>query len=364
MNKTASWDIRPCTEKDISGIFSLAKFVFSRVTNSVPLTFSVDHLRWLFLDNPNGTFKGYVAHRGEKMLGFYGVIPTQLDVFGNKTVGSLSLLTVTHPDYWRQGILNTLASALYTQLEENGVVITYGFPNENSLPVLVNKLHWKHISTINLFARPLKASRIAHNYFSNAVLTSVVEQFGLLIYSSPVLPSAAFSIRPCLYFDARVNVLRAASRSDETIQIAHDQDFLNWRYASSPEWKYHIFVAEENNRMLGYIVMRFVEFYGLRGGMIMDIAALPERGDVLRGLLQYALVYADKKDQDLVAGMAYGNPALKWALLRAGFLAIPQAIAPKKWYFGGRLHKESDQNASGLLNARNWVLTFGDNDVM
>ena len=364
MKKTVNWDIKPCTENDISGIFSLAKYVFSQVTNSVPLTFSVDHLRWLFLDNPNGAFKGYIAHRGDKMVGFYGVIPTQLDVFGNETMGSLSLLTVTHPDYWRQGILNTLASALYTQLEENGVVITYGFPNENSLPALVNKLQWKHISTINLFARPLKVSRIADSYFSSTALNMLVKLFGPLVYSSPVLPSAAFSIRLCPYFDAMVNGLRAASRSDETIHVVHDQDFLNWRYARSPEWKYHILVAEEHNRMLGYIVIRFVELFGLRGGMIMDIAVLPGRGDVLRSLLQYALVYADKKDQDLVTGMAYGNPALKWALLRAGFLAIPQTIAPKKWYFGGRLHKDGDQNASGLLDARNWVLTFGDNDVM
>jgi hypothetical protein len=69
-------------------------------------------------------------------------------------------------------------------------------------------------------------------------------------------------------FDSRADLAAEARRSSFTIQRVRDAAHLNWRYVACPELDYHIVLAEAGEALLGYIVIRCVEQFGLSGGFI------------------------------------------------------------------------------------------------
>jgi ribosomal protein S18 acetylase RimI-like enzyme len=358
------WSVRDASQQDVSRIYDLATASFGSDPNSIPLNFSYGHLEWLFLQNPAGHFKACVAHVGEKLVGFYGVLPMRLYYCSKEIDGSLSMLTMTHPDYRRQGMFQVLASQLYRELEERGTILTYGFPNENSLPGFVSKLEWKHIGTLDLYVRPLRTTAIIQKFVNARWVSSAINTL-----SRPALSIMSagkekdFRIRGVKQLDSRANTLMVARRDKFRVQQIRDSAYLNWRYATCPDWKYHITIAENADELLGYLVLRIVQHAGFSGGMIMDLSIQPGRMDVALALVRGALVSSDEGGMDLVACLANVDRDIMQALRRHWFVRVPKRFGLKNWYFGARL------NGGHLLptivnDPQSWFLTFGDDDVL
>ncbi len=358
------WTVRDSTPEDITKIYDLALSTYGHDSNSVPVTFSYEHIAWQLLQCPAGPVRACVAEVGDKLAGFYGVIPTDLYCQGRRVSASLSLLTMTHPDYHRQGIFRTLASRLYSRLADEGVAITYGFPNNNSLPRLVSKLQWAHIATLDVYVRPLNPLAIVSSLVKSRTAARLAGAWLAPFFShQPVSLPSAFRLSETMRFDDRADGLMEARKDVRPIQQARTAAYLNWRYTACPDWIYRITIAEAGDDLLGYLVLRCMSQFGLKGGMIVDLAALPGRSDVALALVQDAVAYSLRQGTDLSACLVHGDSDLCRALRRCRFLKVPSRLGFKRWYFGARLN-DGRLSADVVNNPDNWLLTFGDDDIL
>jgi GNAT superfamily N-acetyltransferase len=353
---------RRVTTGDATALHELACATYGTDRNTVPVTFSAAHTKWLLMDAPTGPVRGYVAETPERLVGFYGVRPTNLYWHGDPAKGALSLLTMIHPEYHRRGIFADLAAKTYKELDRDGVVATYGFPNQNSLHGLVSRLQWLHVATLDVFVRPLHVGAMV------ASLAGVQRpgRNGTVRPGAAAFAESAPSdivLRQVNRFDARADALMESRREQHGIQQVRDSSYLNWRYAMCPDWTYRIVVAETRRELLGYLVLRSVEWFGLWGGVILDLSARPGRTDVLAVLIEEAVSHSRANAMDLVVSMVNGDPEAQRTLRRCWFLQVPSKFAFKKWYFGIRANQASPP-AAPVNRANDWFLTLGDDDVL
>ena len=75
----------------------------------------MDFLRWQLRDNPAGQAVMWLARHREtgQLAGSYTVIPLQVKIAEQEVTGSLSLNTMTHPDFRKQGIFTNLAEQTF-----------------------------------------------------------------------------------------------------------------------------------------------------------------------------------------------------------------------------------------------------------
>lgn len=151
MKKPVSWRMRELAPEDIPAVGELFHQVmgFARPAS---------HNHWKFVENPAGPPLGMLAVDGERIVGQFALWPVQLELGGEVVLGAQSLDTMTHPDYQGQGIFTKLANACMEPAAARGVEALYGFPNENSYPAYVKKLHWDHTGDIPIWVRLLRPS--------------------------------------------------------------------------------------------------------------------------------------------------------------------------------------------------------------
>ncbi len=107
--------MRAWRDEDEVGILELEKAVWGETEAVDPAFFD-----WQYRRNPEGraAIFCYEAPDG-RIAAQYAVIPIPLRVKGTRIAGSLSLNTVTHPDYRRLGLFTKAATAVYEQLRRS-----------------------------------------------------------------------------------------------------------------------------------------------------------------------------------------------------------------------------------------------------
>ncbi len=95
--------------------------------------FSIDYLRWQYVDNPRGQVIAYNAYDKEgKLAAHYAVIPIEMVIDGKVIEGVLSLNTATHPDHRGKRLFTILAEYTYKRSQELGRKFVIGVANANS----------------------------------------------------------------------------------------------------------------------------------------------------------------------------------------------------------------------------------------
>jgi hypothetical protein len=106
----------------------------------------IAYFRWKFLENPSGSFIGYVAEEvnSGEIGAYYGVIPECWYVNGVETVIYQSCDTMTHSQHRRRGLFQKLALHCYDELRSQGKLFIIGFSGAQSTPGFI-KFGWKKI---------------------------------------------------------------------------------------------------------------------------------------------------------------------------------------------------------------------------
>lgn len=110
-------------------------------------------------------FAGFIAYNGSVPIGYYGVIPCLLQYGADTIHAAQSADTMTHSDHRNKGLLAELHRLALELCRGLGIKVLFGFPNQNSYPILKNKFNWEEaekmdrfeLSTdMNLFQRSLR----------------------------------------------------------------------------------------------------------------------------------------------------------------------------------------------------------------
>jgi hypothetical protein len=139
----------------------------------------------------------------------------------------------------------------------------------------------------------------------------------------------------------------------ETLSIrqARTPEFLAWRYARNPFWRYSIDTVCDGERLQAFVVHRDTILRGIRTTAIADAGVLPGQESALRDLLRDVCAESRKRGSGMAAAfLSEHHPA--YAALRTNrFFPGPH-----------RFHLLLQHSGRIALDDRPWSLSWGDTD--
>ncbi|HTN24536.1 MAG TPA: GNAT family N-acetyltransferase [Solirubrobacteraceae bacterium] len=166
MPAAAATALRPVREDDVDALATLFRACFGmQVTSS--------YFHWKYWENPCGPVTGFVADAGDRLGGFYGVIPEPWSVGGVDVLVHQSMDTMTHPDFRRRGLFVAMAERTYDAIGERlGDTVLVGIPGPESLPGFTSRLGWTVVHNFELIGLP--AARMALTRTPKGLTTETV----------------------------------------------------------------------------------------------------------------------------------------------------------------------------------------------
>lgn len=314
-----SLDLRPYRSGDETAILALFNQSFGKPIN-------LEFWNWRFRDNPVAGPMIYLAWDGDILAAHYAVSPVILSIAGEEHLTALSMTTMTHPDYRGRGLFTTLANNLYMSLAEQGYLMVWGFPNDQSHRGFIRDLDWQEVYEIPMF------------HLDMNILNSA--------------PSVAAPIVELDKLDERVDALWEKVKTDHDITVRRDRKYLNWRFCLRPQNNYRVFGYVDGERLLGYMIFKRYQ----TEVDIVDILTMREKKVGIE-LLLAVLDFCRQNDINGVNTWLPVHDPLHLDLEKFGFRNTHPVI-----YMGARLLKRFNE-ISDITNVRKWYFTMSDSDV-
>jgi GNAT superfamily N-acetyltransferase len=365
---TPLWSIRKYKEGDETGILELMNLGRKdKRTN--------EHWLWEYKNNPFGHFIWVAEHNGQ-IVGHMALIPTNMKIGDKNIPSSQAVDLIVHPKYRRQGMFLAIGKTSTEEAGREGVDITYGFPNEPARSGHL-KYGWFDVCKMFLLIRICNMQNMV-SFFEkykivkflnrqkmsrNAVklvlqIISAVSSFLPRIFNriekDPNL-AKDIEIHAITSFDNNIDSFWERVSKDYNIIVVRDKKYLNWRYFKKPDAKYTVLLAEENEKILGYIVLGSVNENNLSLGYIVDILTSPDNERVIQVLISRAIEHFRKEVVDAIACWTLRNNAIYKILRYNGF--VPFTSCP----FIARVNS-TRLPEEFVRDHKNWYITIGDSD--
>ena len=129
--------------EDIEIIADLLKKVFRKSK------FSNEYLRWLYLNNPNGSVVGFNAFFNDQLVAHYALVPIEGKLHEKKLNCLLSLNTATAENHQKKNLFKILAKKSFDLAKSKNYDIVIGVANANSIQGFINNLGFTHIGKLD-----------------------------------------------------------------------------------------------------------------------------------------------------------------------------------------------------------------------
>ncbi len=316
------------------------------------------YLAWEYHSNNDGRALINVAEKETSLIAQYIVLPRKYSINNVLIHGSLSVNTLTHPNFRGNNLFPQLAEETFKRCREQKNNFTLGFPNPVSLPVIQRKKIFETIGELPLTIKPLNPFGSLYKY-----LTSKREKTGSEIEIDFTSMDQKYKDvselnlkKDKIVYDA---FLSAFNREKQNVTF-RSGEFLTWRYTDIPGRKYHLFKLMENGSMTGLAVFRAKYIYGLRCGILIDFCSL-KNAKRLSEILNNLLVVSKINKLDLLFSAASSHSHEYSCLLENGFYRLPAKFLPQK--LSVIIRKHLPDCPSQVTDFNNWFLTFGDYDI-
>ena len=130
-----------------------------------------------------------------------------------------------------------------------------------------------------------------------------------------------YSITEIDRFDERINSFLREIRTNYNFIVERNQDYLNWRYSDPRGGNYIRKKAENDERILGYIILRINRYkreYPI--GYIVDLLTIPDRIDVANDLITNAIRLFDNLSVNMIQYWGVQKHPHESLLRKHGFL--------------------------------------------
>jgi hypothetical protein len=316
----------------------------------------IKHWDWEYGKNPLGNHI-CVAEYGGQIVSHASIVRVNVKVGKRIYKSGIIGNSMTHPRFRRQGLYWKLRGFLDKQLVPHNIDFLYWFPvkdfwREPKIPYRKFKLP----IMIKYFAADALLTRLTKSESLSRMLSPFINTTVRILFRCNKGPeNRKLKITKVAQFDDRVNTLwEEVSKSFEVI-VVRDREYLNWRYFQRPHANPQVFIAEEHGALLGYVVSLFR--YG--NGYILDLLALPERTDVVHGLVQIALSELGQEGAERVlCWVSKSNPYYS-TLRRQGFI-----YRKASWKFGISAFSSSRALLESVGNPDAWYLSIGDSNAL
>lgn len=332
---------------------------------------SLEEWTWKFNGHPKG--KGNfvtVAEVEGQIVGQYpnNVIPFKY--FDTEQYFGQTVDNCIDPGYrgGMKGVQSRIFFFTVRWYEEENVWIGFGFPNHAAYVVGKRALKYRDIVTIPMLFRRLSlrpALRRRLPWLPSRVVEFVGRWSGLIYWlrlrKGPVGLVGGVTTRQIASFDERFDRLWKEAREGYTLSAVRDAAYLNWRYVAKPGERYVIFVAEQDQSLLGYIVGKMIEENGGRAGLLMDLLTVahgPARVDdlLVRRLFRHFVTLR----VDYALAWMLPHDRLYPALLRQAMREREEFPKAHMIYV---ITSPGKPDETVIRDVRNWHVTLGDADA-
>jgi len=248
-----------------------------------------DHMLWKLSSDPESQRFQVVADAGSRIVGCRLFFFNWFRIQGQRLCCRQGFDLAVHPDYQGQGVLNDM----------------WAFARQ-------------HFDTENDFNFGIGAHPAALHMRVAQGNIKIENKVQVLVHPLDVPPDRApadFDVRAVSSFDARADALfEEASRQFDFIR-ERTSAFLNWRHADARSGVCAIKQAEEEGRILGYVVL----CTSGDTGTVADVLALPGRLDVVERLIQQSLAHFTQHGMSSVDCWVPTEHPYRPILVRNGF---------------------------------------------
>jgi len=205
----------------------------------------------------NMSSNAWFIRNASEVIGFYGHVPLKIKINKNVYFGSQAVDSATHPNYRRKGIFAALDKTSVFHAGEEGTKVFYGLGViQESTKGHITKGNWKLWCQGVTLIRILDLRKLGHKYLKKIFIEipalNTLNQF--LVPKIKKKGPSYVETDEISQFDSKIiSLYDRASRKFDFI-VERSPEYLNWR-VSHPRKNYHIFVANINARICGYMVI-------------------------------------------------------------------------------------------------------------
>lgn len=352
-----NYNIRRYKEGDESGIVELIRQEFDAKYNP---EYNVSTWKWKYKENHlHLPCTIWITEYNGKIIAHYAANPILMRWNGKDIVGSQVSGIVTHNDHQRQGIFSMLATKTLNELRENGIPITYVFPNQKSYHGF-KKMGWIHAFSVTVMAKPLNAKAASRKYSDNIIIQKMVEMglyaHALLFRLKPSSNPNNVTVFESDSFDDSFDVLWEKVSKHYDYITWRDSKNLNWRYSFPPR-TFKVYCAKKNDCITGYAILKCKTFRGINVGYIYDLFCDPNDHSTIKSLLSKSIEYFMRKKIDIVQIYVLESHPYYRICKEFGFLRgseKPFVFNINKLEFGNSTERFKDH--------KKWLLSYGDKE--
>lgn len=357
--KAKTYSIRRYKEGDEIGINSLYHEIFGQSRDLKTWT-------WKHKENPAGMATIWVAESSKgEIIGNLSITRIKFQL-GEKTLLSGQAVDIMVKQEFRKlgkrrVVLDLCSEKNHSVLWRQGFHFLFGFPIKFFYRLTVKMLGYTMVGNVPLMVKPIRLSPLVQAHAGSKIFvpfTRVVDRLLRVVLMKKHQRTGPLNISRVDFFDSRLDELwRDFASSHQPISVVRDSSYLNWRFAWHPNFQYALYVAEERQKVVGYIVLRVRQEGIRRRGYITDILASPGKEKlVLHQLLSTAIVHCLKEGAESVVGWAFPHMPLYAIMKRKRFFAREGEIRLVARDLSGDIASEF------LLNPKNWYVAIGDSD--
>jgi len=228
---------------------------------------------------------GFIAYNMDNLpVAYYGVIPCFIQ-YGNKVMlGAQSADTMTHPKHRYKGMFVELSNRTFDLCRELGVLLIFGFPNENSYHGAVNKLGWKMTGTMSCFTIPVKCLPLESISKRIGIFKKIYKRYSRFILDKELLPLQG--IANSVLCDGFAGVCRSdmylyykTYNTAKVIRVGDSKIWINNKYSlvigdmeGINEMNFN-FVINKLKRIAGRLGLRQIQFHCSLGTSLHEFFA-------------------------------------------------------------------------------------------
>lgn len=321
--------VRPYTRGDEEEIVHLLQLAMDGWPHYDLKCNPLDHWKWKHQENP---LKKSIISLGiydGKIIGCAHIVPLRLKIRDRVYLWGDGVDVAVHPDFRRIGVYTKthkqrleIARArginFACALTANPILIKtlrargyHPFPHSITNLVRIQDID-KHLRTAPIGKLWLKkfgfhAVKLLNNIRNNLISSKLSRQ--------------DLHISEIRSFDDKINIFWKQVTEHYSFIMERSREYLNWRYCDLRGGDYVIKQAEEDGKILGYIVLRIKRYrkeYPV--GYIVDLLTLPDHNDTADALVEDAVQYFDDQGINIIRFWAVKKHSYERVLNRHGFL--------------------------------------------
>ena len=329
------WSPRFYRDGDEHGIYAVLAASFERWPKAEIAVDPVEHLRWKLSSHLDLPRHHVVAELDGQIVGTQAILVLPIKVNGRVLLASQGVDFAVHPQYRKKGVRSRMNSFSIPDLESLDLHYTLesGHPamlrvqqrNEVEARPFANRIEALVHPLRPLFSKSGRSLRRSDSPISLAhgVALSAIASVGRLRRAVALPQAAAWTVRTVDRFEERFDRFWKEASAPFAFIVERSQAYLNWRYADPRAGAFTILVANEAERVLGYIVLQCS--YG--EGFIADLLVLPGRLDIAASLLRSALVRFREAGVSTVEYWSPRHHPYRAVVRGAGFLCKRQSLS-------------------------------------